>query len=162
MSRRNSSVEREDSLVDKPRTASSPVLRNLRGKASLVEDGKIKIHKDILDSLKESDGLPALIYPQDYIYDIAHLHPNGNLDELIDDMSTIDSPEERFEMVKSENKLLRERLYNALQREMKAIKTFQKLAHDNRLMHLKVKGYENANKSSLPPSGNIKVYENYV
>ncbi|CAB3986249.1 rho guanine nucleotide exchange factor 26-like isoform X1, partial [Paramuricea clavata] len=91
----------------------------------------------------------TLVYPQDYIFDIAHLRTNGNLGELIDDMSNIANPEERFEMVKSENRILRERLHNALQREMKAIKTFQKLAHDNRLMHLKLKEYENVNKARL-------------
>ncbi|XP_028400592.1 rho guanine nucleotide exchange factor 11-like [Dendronephthya gigantea] len=140
--------ETNKSLIDKVRAGTSPTPKNRRDKFSYGyrksnDDAKIRIQRDILDSLKESDGLPALVYPQDYIFDIAHLRTNGNLGELIDDMSNIANPEERFEMVKSENRILRERLHNALQREMKAIKTFQKLAHDNRLMYLKLKDYEN-------------------
>ena len=75
-------------------------------------------------------------------------------------MSNIANPEEKFEMVKSENRILRERLHNALQREMKAIKTFQKLAHDNRLMHLKLKEYENASRARSLISG--KEYIDYA
>ena len=152
MSTTERSVEPNNTFINKVRVGTSPPLKSRRDRFSYgykksSEDGKIRIQKVILDSLKESDGLPALVYPQDYIFDIAHLRTNGNLGELIDDMSNITNPEERFEMVKSENRILRERLHNALQREMKAIKTFQKLAHDNRLMHLKLKEYENANKT---------------
>lgn len=148
MSTTERAEETNKSLIDKVRAGTSPTPKNRRDKFSYgykksSEDAKIRIQRDILDSLKESDSLPALVYPQDYIFDIAHLRTNGNLGELIDDMSNIANPEERFEMVKSENKILRERLHNALQREMKAIKTFQKLAHDNRLMYLKLKDYEN-------------------
>ena len=158
MSASERSLEPNNLLIDKVRAGTSPTLKNRRDRYSYgykqsSEDSKIRIQKDILDSLKESDGLPALVYPQDYIFDIAHLRTNGNLGELIDDMSNIVNPEERFEMVKSENRILRERLHNALQREMKAIKTFQKLAHDNRLMHLKLKEYENSNKARLLNSG---------
>jgi hypothetical protein len=158
-----STTEPNNSLIDKVRVGSSPTLKNRRDRSSYgykksSEDAKIRIQKDILDSLKESDGLPALVYPQDYIFDIAHLRTNGNLGELIDDMSNIANPEERFEMVKSENRILRERLHNALQREMKAIKTFQKLAHDNRLMHLKLKEHENSNKARSLISGRYIIY----
>jgi hypothetical protein len=158
-----STTEPNNSLIDKVRVGSSPTLKNRRDRSSYgykksSEDAKIRIQKDILDSLKESDGLPALVYPQDYIFDIAHLRTNGNLGELIDDMSNIANPEERFEMVKSENRILRERLHNALQREMKAIKTFQKLAHDNRLMHLKLKEHENSSKARSLISGRYIIY----
>ena len=158
MSTTERSVEPNNTLINKVRVGTSPPLKSRRDRFSYgykksSEDAKIRIQKDILDSLKESDGLPALVYPQDYIFDIAHLRTNGNLGELIDDMSNITNPEERFEMVKSENRILRERLHNALQREMKAIKTFQKLAHDNRLMHLKLKEYENAIKTRSLNSG---------
>ena len=158
MSTLERSLESNNPLIDKVRAGTSPTPKNRRDRFSYGykksnEDSKIRIQKDILDSLKESDGLPALVYPQDYIFDIAHLRTNGNLGEIIDDMSNIVNPEERFEMVKSENRILRERLHNALQREMKAIKTFQKLAHDNRLMHLKLKEYENTNKARLLNSG---------
>ena len=158
MSSTERSLEPNKSLIDKVRAGTSPTPRNRRDRFSYgykkpSEDTKIRIQKEILDSLKENEGLPALVYPQDYIFDIAHLRTNGNLGELIDDMSNIANPQEKFEMVKSENKILRERLHNALQREMKAIKTFQKLAHDNRLMHLKLKEYENANKARSQSTG---------
>ena len=158
MSTLERSLESNNPLIDKVRAGTSPTPKNRRDRLSYGykksnEDSKIRIQKDILDSLKESDGLPALVYPQDYIFDIAHLRTNENLGEIIDDMSNIVNPEERFEMVKFENRILRERLHNALQREMKAIKTFQKLAHDNRLMHLKLKEYENSNKARQLNSG---------
>lgn len=130
-------------LVEKVRCGTSPTPKDRYDRSSNDESkrsseiAKIRIQKDILDSLKEKDGTPPLVYPQDYIFDIAHFGANGNLGELIDDMSNIASPEEKFVMVKSENKILRERLHNALQREMKAIKTFQKLSNNNRLLRLK-------------------------
>ena len=132
------------SLIEKVRCGKSPTPKDRRarlpyGLNKSTEDAKLKIQNDILDSLKEKDGIPPLVYPQDYIFDIAHFRTNGNLGELIDDMSNISNAEEKFEMVKSENKILRERLNNALQREMKAIKTFQKLANENRLLLLRLK-----------------------
>jgi hypothetical protein len=49
---------------------------------------------------------------------------------------------ERFHILKAENKILRERLQNALQREMKALKTFKRLAKENRQLKLNVRKYE--------------------
>lgn len=165
MSTTKDSVEPNNSLIDKVRAGTSPTPKNRRdrfsyGQIKLSEDAKSRVQRDILDSLKESDGLPPLVYPQDYIFDIAHLRTTGNLGELIDDMSNIACPEERFDMVKSENRILRQRLHNSLQREMKAIKTFQKLAHDNRLMHLKLKEQENTNRAKMAFSGTYCIYIN--
>lgn len=49
---------------------------------------------------------------------------------------------ERFHILKAENKILRERLQNALQREMKALKTFKRLAKENRQLKLNMRKYE--------------------
>ena len=49
---------------------------------------------------------------------------------------------ERYEILKAENKILRERLQNALQREMKALKTFKRLAKENRQLKLNLRKYE--------------------
>ncbi|KAK3699899.1 hypothetical protein QZH41_016568, partial [Actinostola sp. cb2023] len=49
---------------------------------------------------------------------------------------------ERFHILKAENKILRERLQNALQREMKALKTFKRLAKENRQLKLNLRKYE--------------------
>lgn len=155
------SPDLNQSLIDKVRSGKSPTPKDRRDRSSYGfnksgEDAKSRIQKDILESLKEGDGIPALVYPQDYIFDIAHFRANGNLGELIDDMSNIANPEEKFEMVKSENKILRERLHNALQREMKAIKTFQRLANENRLLLLRLKKYENMNRET-PEFGKLLI-----
>lgn len=148
------------SLIEKVHCGTSPTPKDRYDRSSndgrkrSSEVAKIRIQKDILDSLKERDGTPPLVYPQDFIFDIAHFDTNGNLGELIDDMSNIANPEEKFEMVKSENKILRERLHNALQREMKSIKTFQKLANDNRLLLLRLKECEKVKKEP-PRNGKI-------
>lgn len=49
---------------------------------------------------------------------------------------------ERYQILKAENKILRERLQNALQREMKALKTFKRLAKENRQLKLNLRKYE--------------------
>ena len=49
---------------------------------------------------------------------------------------------ERYQILRSENKILRERLQNALQREMKALKTFKRLAKENRQLKLNLRKYE--------------------
>lgn len=49
---------------------------------------------------------------------------------------------ERYHILKAENKILRERLQNALQREMKALKTFKRLAKENRQLKLNLRKYE--------------------
>lgn len=49
---------------------------------------------------------------------------------------------ERYQIVKAENTILRERLQNALQREMKALKTFKRLAKENRQLKLNLRKYE--------------------
>jgi len=49
---------------------------------------------------------------------------------------------ERYQILRAENKILRERLQNALQREMKALKTFKRLAKENRQLKLNLRKYE--------------------
>lgn len=49
---------------------------------------------------------------------------------------------ERYQILKAENKILRERLQNALQREMKALKTFKRIAKENRQLKLNLRKYE--------------------
>lgn len=49
---------------------------------------------------------------------------------------------ERYHILKAENKILRERLQNALQREMKALKTFKRLAKENRQLKLNLRKFE--------------------
>lgn len=92
--------------------------------------------------------------------------PYGNLDNGVclfsdENMNTITRPEtqsnlqdilrvvpetshlsERYHILKAENKILRERLQNALQREMKALKTFKRLAKENRQLKLNLRKYE--------------------
>lgn len=92
--------------------------------------------------------------------------PYGNLDNGVclfsdENMNSITRPEtqsnlrdilrvvpetshlsERYHILKAENKILRERLQNALQREMKALKTFKRLAKENRQLKLNLRKYE--------------------
>ncbi|XP_029212225.2 pleckstrin homology domain-containing family G member 5-like isoform X1 [Acropora millepora] len=49
---------------------------------------------------------------------------------------------ERYQILRAENKILRERLQNALQREMKALKTFKRLAKENRQLKMNLRKYE--------------------
>ena len=49
---------------------------------------------------------------------------------------------ERYQILRAENKILRERLQNALQREMKALKTFKRIAKENRQLKLNLRKYE--------------------
>ena len=49
---------------------------------------------------------------------------------------------DKHQIIKAENKILRERLQNALQREMKALKTFKKLAKENRELKNSLRKYE--------------------
>lgn len=85
-----------------------------------------------------------------------HLYPDENMNTLsrsssenqqhLQDILRV-MPEgshlnERYQILKAENKILRERLQNALQREMKALKTFKRLAKENRQLKLNLRKYE--------------------
>lgn len=66
----------------------------------------------------------------------------SNLQDILRVVPETSHLSERYHILKAENKILRERLQNALQREMKALKTFKRLAKENRQLKLNLRKYE--------------------
>lgn len=81
-------------------------------------------------------------YPDENMNTISRPETRSHLQDILRVVPESSHLSERYQILKAENKILRERLQNALQREMKALKTFKRLAKENRQLKLNLRKYE--------------------
>ena len=95
------------------------------------------------DLLSLEQRLPVSLYPDQNMNNVSSVLIENQPKEIAPRESSENSQlNDRYQILKAENKILRERLQNALQREMKALKTFKRLAKENRQLKLSVRSYE--------------------
>lgn len=95
------------------------------------------------DLVSLEQRLPVSLYPDQNMNNISSFSIENQIKELSPrELSENSQLNDRYQILKAENKILRERLQNALQREMKALKTFKRLAKENRQLKLSVRRYE--------------------
>ena len=163
------STERDmvgQNIGERVNSGKSPVLRKRRTREYIPSsrvrqrvDGSVATCRNHVQNLRTRDAVA-----QDLGYDLASLEQrstalcpdqnmtstssfttreNCHLQEITQNASSENSQiNDRYQILKTENKILRERLQNALQREMKALKTFKRLAKENRQLKLSVRRYE--------------------
>ena len=139
---------------------SSPTLRKRRTR-QYIPNSRIKQRAEVLGSNTRVQNASGKIVTLDLGYDLAGLekrlpvslyrdqninnvssHPMDGQDVSLKTPLENSQLGDRYQILKAENKILRERLQNALQREMKALKTFKRLAKENRQLKLAVAKYE--------------------
>ena len=82
------------------------------------------------------------VYADENMNTISRPETQSHLQDILRVVPESSHLSERYQILKAENKILRERLQNALQREMKALKTFKRLAKENRQLKLNLRKYE--------------------
>ena len=99
------------------------------------------VFADELTFESRDNGFPRF-YADENMNTISRPETQTHLQDILRVVPESSHLSERYQILKAENKILRERLQNALQREMKALKTFKRLAKENRQLKLNLRKYE--------------------
>lgn len=110
------------------------------GNNSYTSDEEMLYNEDVNYAAQENGQ--HVHYPSENLNTLMRSSIDPQLQDMLRSVPENSHLGERYQILRSENKILRERLQNALQREMKALKTFKRLAKENRQLKLNLRKYE--------------------